>query len=367
MTWGDDDRNEDRPWNDFGRPGGDFHGLRPSFDNPLTWAVKLFRTAGITVRVHAVFIIFIVIALLRSLLTPEQGASQPVGFGVAVVAVISLFVLVLIHEFGHCLACRWVGGEADEILMWPLGGLAMCQPPNRWGPHLWTAVGGPAVNVVVCLIAGPMLWFNTGIFLGVALPNPINPGAGLAIPAVQHSLPNMTLYLIHATSLLLLLFNLLPIFPLDGGRIVQAGLWARFGYSKSMRYAVRTGFVGAVLLLVFGAVTTQWIVVGIALFGAAICYVTLKQVEATDEFMGWSADEPGVAADDSQRESSGRPSPLEQWRQRRQEKREQQAIEDEQQIDRILHKIAEHGMNSLTRTERRQLRRATERKQKQDD
>jgi len=366
MTWRDDEHEpgSDSPWRDFGRPGGDFHGLRPSLDNPLTWAFKLFRTGGITVRIHAVFIIFIIIALLRSLVTPEAGAQQPLSLSITAIAMASLFILVLVHEFGHCLACRWVGGEADEILMWPLGGLAYCHPPNQWAGHLITAVGGPAVNVIVCIVTGATLWIATGEFFGIALPNPLNPAAGLSVFAVQTSIARMTLYLINMISFMLLLFNLLPIFPLDGGRIVQAVLWSRMGYSRSMRYAVRTGFIGAVLLVIFGAVIGNWWIVAIAIFGAAICYVTLKQVEFTDEFMGWSSDEPvgSMVGEAEEEHSSGRATPLKKWRDRREEKRQQQDLEDEQAIDAILQKIAAQGMESLSRAERKRLRRATERK-----
>ena len=371
MVWRDDehDHNNDSPWREFGRPGGDFHGLRPSFDNPLTWAVKLFRTGGISVRIHVVFIIFIVIALLRSLATPAAGEDQPVNLSITAIAMASLFILVLVHEFGHCLACRWVGGVADEILMWPLGGLAYCQPPNQWKAHLITAIGGPAVNVVICIVTGATLWIATGDLLGVALPNPIDPAAGLGAYSVQTSIARITLYLINVTSFMLLLFNLLPILPLDGGRIVQAALWSRMGYSRSMRYAVRTGFVGAVLLVIFGAVMSNWWIVAIAIFGGAICYVTLKQVEFTDEFMGWQSDEPvgSVVGEADEQHTPGRSTPLQHWRERREARREQQAIEDERQIDAILHKIAEQGMDSLSRAERKQLKRATERKRQRQE
>ena len=65
-----------------------------------------------------------------------------------------LFVSVLLHEFGHCFGARIMGGRGEEILMWPLGGLAFADPPRRPWPQLVTTVGGPLVNVVICLVTG---------------------------------------------------------------------------------------------------------------------------------------------------------------------------------------------------------------------
>jgi len=66
-----------------------------------------------------------------------------------------LFFSVLLHEFGHCFAARSVDGEANEVLLWPLGGLAKCELPHSAWAHFVTAAGGPAVNVLLCGISGP--------------------------------------------------------------------------------------------------------------------------------------------------------------------------------------------------------------------
>src|SRR5467141_1092004 len=117
-------------------------------------ALRLFSFAGIQVYVH--FSWFIVAALA---ITQFAGRYfSPVwGF----LEYVSLFLIVLLHEFGHALACRQTGGIADRIILWPLGGIAFVNPPPRPGAYLWSIAAGPLVNVVLL----PILSF----FLFVAI------------------------------------------------------------------------------------------------------------------------------------------------------------------------------------------------------
>lgn len=359
-AWRDDDGGRSK----LGGLGGDWHGLRPTFDNPMSWSIPLGRYAGIAVRAHVILLIFVVIQLLRSL-APAEGGMTTAAFPVVAVLMGALVVIVLAHEVGHCLACRLVGGRADEILLWPLGGLAYCRPGHDWRSHLVTASGGPAVNVAVCLVAGVVLGAITGRWLGVALPNPlVFDGMAIAIGLEGRlNWPLLALFALHWTSLLLLLFNLLPIYPLDGGRITQALLWPRVGYGPATRLAVRAGFVGAIALGVFGAVMSQWLLVAIAIFGGVTCWITRKQLEFTDTELGlepWAGPEP---VDDEVDDRGARPGRLEATRVRR---RERVAAAESVEVDRILAKINDEGMDSLTLRERRLLRRVTRRRQAED-
>ena len=115
---------------------------------------------------------------------------------------VGLFVLVTMHEFGHALACRQVGGQANRIVLWPLGGIAFVSPPPRAGAMLWSIAAGPMVNLLLVPIlsyaqhaAGRAGWVNTNVDAYLVL---------------------LWLWRIN---LGLLLFNLLPIYPLDGGQI----------------------------------------------------------------------------------------------------------------------------------------------------
>jgi Zn-dependent protease len=338
MSWRDRDQWADEdPMRRLGGPGGDWRGLRPSFDNPMTWAVPLVRVLGIDVRVHVIFLIFIVVELLRAAVPPAPGKGPGLAFGLAALVLGLLFAIVLVHEFGHCLACRRTGGAADEILMWPLGGLAYCLPPNRWRAHLITAAGGPAVNVAIAALLTPALGVATGRWWGVALPNPFSYG-GLYVDEISRSWLLTGLYLAGQLNLILLLFNLLPMFPLDGGRIAQALLWPKLGYVRSMRIAV---------LGILGIVSEHWMLVGIAIFGGITCYVTHRQLQFTEETMGF---EPPAEPGPSRRQ------------QRKAERRARRERQERLREDAILRKISRSGMESLTAAERRLLRRATRQK-----
>jgi stage IV sporulation protein FB len=368
MSWRERDykRDEDpmRPGGGLGRPGGDWQGLRPTFENPFSWSFSIGRIAGIDVRVHFIFILLVIIVLLQAWFGAHDRAQLvPLDFWLAVLTLACLFVIVLAHEFGHAFACRWKGGDANEILMWPLGGLAYCRPRPRWQDHMITVLGGPMVNVLICLVAGGFLAALTGQFLGVALPNPLNLFGGLYIEQVSRSWPVMTLYIVNAVSFLLLLFNLLPVFPLDGGRIVQAALWPRMGYAGSMRFAVRTGIIGSIPLLIFGLVFGRYWIAGIAIFGIYACWVTHRQLTFMQDMAGVESDECAMSLvyGEEVEEQPAKPT----WSERRAQRKAERERQEAQEVDRILEKIAEHGMKSLSRRERNLLERVSERKRQQ--
>jgi hypothetical protein len=127
--------------------------------SPLQWvmngSIPLFTAFGIRVRAHASLVIF---ALLILLFGWGPGFS-PLD---RVESMTALFAIVLVHEFGHCFAARSVGGEADDILMSPLGGLAFAHAPHRPLPTFITVAAGPFVNVIICLICGVILYFTVG-------------------------------------------------------------------------------------------------------------------------------------------------------------------------------------------------------------
>lgn len=360
MSWRDEEESGSEG-RGMGRPGGDWRGMRPSFDNPFSWSLPIMRVGGITVRLHLLFLLFVVIMLLRAGVPSKDDPFDLLHLELTAIGLGGLFVIVLAHEFGHCLACRWSGGEADEILMWPLGGLAFCRPPQNWKAHLITVAGGPAVNVVFLVVIGVMLGALTGIWLGVALPNPFSM-QGLYETAVSKSLAHQSLFLLQQVNLLLLLFNLLPVFPLDGGRLLQAALWRAMGYTRSMTIAVRAGYVGALLLLVYGAVTGQMMLAMVAIFGGITCWNTQRQLQWTNELMGFESDEYAISAfESSEKEKPEKPS-----REETKVRKESERLEKEaQELDRVLQKIAASGLGSLSSSERSVLARETERKRKQ--
>jgi stage IV sporulation protein FB len=337
---------------------------RPSSGgNPLLWllmgSVPLFTAFRIHVRAHASLIIYLFFTLVL-------GFGYP-GFTLQdrVTAAVIMFLIVLLHEFGHCFAARWVGGDAYEILMHPLGGLAFPDPPRRWLPVFLTVAGGPAVNVLICLVCGAVLWWQTGWL-------PWNPFR-FAAPLDAEISPtwfNVLWYAfwIYQVSYQLLIFNLMPIYPLDGGQMLQAALWPRVGYYKSMVFSCTTGMVGSVL---GGAVALAFGNLGLgilALLGFMTCLNMRRQVQSAGPYAFSEEDSPvdyGANLRTSVR-TAKRQSRFSRWSAARARKRAQEEQAEQSRIDDILAKVSAHGMHSLSWIEKRTLRKATERQRQRD-
>src|SRR5437016_10221130 len=128
--------------------------------NPLMWlvsgSVSLGTWFGIHVRVHASMIVFIGLTLLFRGLGNWQDSLTTMAL---------LFVIVLLHEFGHCFGSWLVGGQPSQILMHPLGGLAFADAPRRPWPNFVTVLFGPLVNVAICLGAAFAMMISAGTWL----------------------------------------------------------------------------------------------------------------------------------------------------------------------------------------------------------
>jgi Zn-dependent protease/predicted RNA-binding Zn-ribbon protein involved in translation (DUF1610 family) len=212
--------------------------------SPMAGSFRLFRVAGITVSIHWTWLLIAVFQLQYR--TDEY--IQPFW---KVVEYLALFGIVLLHEFGHALACRSVGGRADHIVLWPLGGIAFVAPPPRPGAVLWSIAAGPLVNVVLLPITYGALLLAS------------NDGMEKANPDIYHfirSLRNM--------NLILLVLNLLPVYPLDGGQILQALLWFVIGRVKSLLVVSVIGLVVAAIVIVVALANQVWWFVVLAAFVA---------------------------------------------------------------------------------------------------
>src|SRR5205809_8126109 len=105
-------------------------------------SIRLFRIAGINLYLHWSWFVVAAIELQQRSGSYKSPAWNAVEY-------VALFVIVLLHEFGHALACRQVGGQANQIVLWPLGGVAYVSPPQRPGATLWSIAAGPLVNVAL--------------------------------------------------------------------------------------------------------------------------------------------------------------------------------------------------------------------------
>jgi Zn-dependent protease len=190
-------------------------------------SLRLFRFRGVHVFVH-----FSWFLAAWYIISTRGRAYSSIGWQAA--EYVGLFGIVLLHEFGHVFACRQVGGDADEIVLWPLGGIAFVKPPPRAKAELWTIAAGPLVNVVLY----PVLYFATQWCAGSGIGGRI-PDA----PTLLHRLWEMNGWL--------LLFNLMPIYPLDGGQILRSLLWLKIGRARSLYAATAVGFLGIAAWVAF--------------------------------------------------------------------------------------------------------------------
>lgn len=187
---------------------------------------RLFRLFGVTVYLHWSW--FVIAAIQFQLAQGNRGLFHNPTWHLGLY--ITLFAIVTMHEFGHALACRSVGGQADRIILWPLGGVAFVRPPQRPGAVLWSLAAGPLVNVILV---------------------PVTVGATIAAlwsASADHLTDFQTYVMVVAwINGVLLAFNMLPIYPLDGGQIVQAILWFFVGRVRSLQIVAPTGIVIAVI------------------------------------------------------------------------------------------------------------------------
>lgn len=197
-------------------------------------AFRIGQIFGIDVKIHYLFVLL----LLYFVLFQGNAAVFLLLEGV-------LFGSVLLHELGHCAGARAVGGRATEIVLWPLGGFTLMSYPRSWFNELVATAAGPAVNLLLCLVALVVWLFAGGPQQG--LTTILTPDE--ATTPVAH-LAGLTL----VVNAVLFLFNVLPAYPMDGGRIFRAVMTPLFGWRSATLVATGTA-------MLFGA--------GFALLGLA--------------------------------------------------------------------------------------------------
>jgi stage IV sporulation protein FB len=193
----------------------------------MRWALRLGRIAGTEVRIHFTF--FLLLAWLA--IADYQAGGLRVALHWTLFTCL-VFFCVLLHEFGHALAARRYGIRTPDITLFPFGGVARIERmPEKPSEEIVIALAGPMVNVVIAL----------GLWLALAMFGPVEKDAVLD---PEGSLARQVL----TVNLMLLLFNLIPAFPMDGGRVLRAVLAMRLGHQRATQIAARIGRTLAVLL-----------------------------------------------------------------------------------------------------------------------
>lgn len=219
-------------------------------------SIRLFTFAGINVFLHWSWFLVAVYEIQS-----RSGRYSSVAWNV--LEYLALFVIVLIHEFGHALACRQVGGRADRIVLWPLGGVAYVDPPPRPGATLWSIAAGPLVNVAFF----PILWVAVR-------------GSRIAgLPSSHHDVFQL-LRTVFYINFFLLAFNILPIYPLDGGQILRSLLWFVIGRARSLMVATVLGLLGVLGFVALALTQGSVWYAALAVFVLLNCWAGFKHARA---------------------------------------------------------------------------------------
>src|SRR5574339_1299622 len=212
----------------------------------MRWQWKLGTFAGIDVFMHATFL----------LLIGWIGYSYWLQFGTiakvieGILFILALFLSVVLHEYGHALTARKYGIRTRDITLYPIGGVARLERmPDKPIEELWVALMGPAVNVVIA----------AGLFAYLFLTNSLVPLNELTVASGNFLERLMTV------NISLVLFNLIPAFPMDGGRVLRALLAMRLDYVRATQIAATIGQGLAFLLGSIGLFSNPFLLF-IALF-----------------------------------------------------------------------------------------------------
>lgn len=347
--------------------------------DPLNWSFPLGRLSGITVRVHFLFPLVALGLILRAHF--EKHAFPGSWIDVSMILGL-LFLSVLLHEFGHCFGARWVDGDAQEILLWPLGGLAYVDVPHTARANFLTAAAGPAVNLALCLLTAVALIFAWDIRPPF---NPFDPAAVLrdsgdgmfrmiswrdGAEKEVTGLGVIVLAQLFFVNWTLLLINVVLIgFPLDGGRMFQCILWRWFGYRQATLAAIFAGFVTMLVVGIFAIVANELLPLCLAVFIYVACKQQwiLLETGGEESLFGYDFSQgyTSLERDQPLPAPRKRQSWFQRWLQRRAARKLQRETEvreaEERRMDELLEKVQRDGLPSLTDEERRFLKRVSDR------
>ncbi len=229
----------------------------------MKWSWKLARIAGIDIYVHATF--FILIAWIGLSYWQVEGTLAAVVSGIGFI--LALFACVVLHEFGHALTARRYGIRTKSIFLLPIGGVASLERmPDDPKQEIKVALAGPSVNLVIAF----------GLWLWLSMSNALVPVDDLSLTGGGF------LERLMVINIILAVFNLLPAFPMDGGRVLRAALSMRMSRNRATQAAAKIGQGLALWLGLIGLLYNPFLIF-IALFvwiGAA-AEASMEQIKST--------------------------------------------------------------------------------------
>ena len=340
------------------------------------WSVSLGRWWNVHVRLHLFLFLFAAFAIFLSPSSPEpHWLAHSRGISITVI----VFVSVLLHEIAHVVIARRLGGIADEIVLGPLGGLSPIRVPYEPHSELVAIMAGTLMNAAICFVCALSLALSAD---GINLPEMLRP----TLSGMQTHEPltlEPLLKLIFWINWSLILVNLLPVFPFDGGRslhAVTAFFWHELDPRLSNATICRLGKVVAALFFVLACIryTDPGTWLALTLLSIYIFFYSrreeIQQAEVDhdddtvfgyDFSQGYTSLERSLEDDGEERESTSQPGLIARWLEQRREakrirEREQEA-DDERRVDEVLERLHLHGMRSLSQNDKALLDRVSKR------
>jgi Zn-dependent protease len=247
----------------------------------MSWSLKLITVRGIPIRVHGSFLLILLWAAWLGFST--RAAGWPLGVLFWVMFTLLLFVCVVLHELGHSLVAQLFGVTVQDITLWPIGGVArFVKLPQRPYQEFLITAAGPAVNLLLAIVLGAvaLAW--------------IGPAHLLALVTSPYQLERLLtgvsaealLLMLALNNLLLAIFNLIPAFPMDGGRLVRSVLAAFMPFGRATKVASWLGQGAAVAMGVIGLLTGSLFLGLVAAFVFVAAWGERQQAVATDHLRG---------------------------------------------------------------------------------
>jgi Zn-dependent protease len=231
----------------------------------VRWSVPIGRVAGIPVELHVTFLLFVAwIAIAQGV-----ASGDPMRALSTALLLILVFGCVLLHELGHALAARRYGIQTRDIILLPIGGVARLERmPEKPQQEMVVAFAGPAVNVAIA--AALLAWFAV-----TGAPDPAHLDFRGSLLAALFSV-----------NVVMVLFNLIPAFPMDGGRVLRAALALGMPYARATRIAAGVGQAVALLFGIWGLFSGHFMLMFVALFVFLAAGEERALVETRDSIAG---------------------------------------------------------------------------------
>ncbi len=244
-------------------------------------SLKIGVFFGIPVYVHWSFALLI-IYFVYDLWSKGMGFTNILWF---VIYVLCVFFCIALHEYGHALTARRYNIKTKDIILSPIGGVARLQKnPRYWYQELLIALAGPSVNIAIFIVGLPIFYFldpNLPIIIDqLRHPSTVDH----QLPAIEESIRFFFIFLVLTTNLLLAIFNLIPAFPMDGGRVLRAVLYSRLSRYRATLIAARIGQALAIIFLAYVFFFNEFnpIHLLIGLFVMFVASVELQSVKYQD-------------------------------------------------------------------------------------